>query len=130
MQEAEAAALWDLRAVPFRALDVDQKAHTDTLYEFIAEEVAKIDPQLVTWTEDAEGQRRVEGVDYDRVVPLLLHQTKAFKHEAPLKALEGKHEAAQGPREGEFHFAALDGPTFPCVCGQHGNPYVTDSLLS
>lgn len=66
MQEAEAPALWDLRAVPFRALDVDQKAHADTSYELIAEEVAKIDPRLATWTEDAEGQPR--GNDYETSV--------------------------------------------------------------
>lgn len=102
VQAAEAAAVWDLRPVTFRALNAEAKVDGDTSYGFVAEEVAEIDPRLVFWTEGTEGQRRAEGIDYEQVVALLLRQTKAFKeaheaqikaHEVQIKALEEKVEA-------------------------------------
>ncbi len=34
---------------------------------FIAEEVAEIDPRLVFWGQDEDGEPRMEGVNYDQV---------------------------------------------------------------
>lgn len=66
VQEAEAARVWDLRPVSYRALEAGPGEHK--LYGFIAEEVAKIDPRLVDWGEDAAtGEPRVQGVDYEQV---------------------------------------------------------------
>lgn len=65
VQAAEAARVWDLRPVSYRALEADPGAAKN--YGFIAEEVADIDPRLVFWGKDEEGQQRVEGVNYDQV---------------------------------------------------------------
>lgn len=65
VQAAEAARVWDLRPVSYRALEADAEAHK--AYGFIAEEVAEVDPRLVFWGPDEDGERRVEGVNYDQV---------------------------------------------------------------
>ena len=102
MQAAEAARVWDLRPVTYRATETVEEA--DTFYGFVAEEVAKIDPRLVHWGQDDEGQHHVEGVDYDRVVTLLLHQTRALKeaHDMQIKALKEDYEAQKEAHEKRF----------------------------
>ena len=75
---AESAGIWALRPVSYRGLGAEADA-ANKMYGFIAEEVAEVDPRLCFWSTDAEGRPQVEGVKYDRVVPLLLHQAKALK---------------------------------------------------
>jgi hypothetical protein len=65
VQAADAARVWDLRPVSYRALEANAEEHKS--YGFIAEEVAEIDPRLVFWGQDKDGQPRVEGVNYDQV---------------------------------------------------------------
>lgn len=88
----EAALVWDLRPVSYRhALEAEVKHNR--AYGFVAEEVAAIDPRLALWDDG-----KVEGVDYEQLVPLLLHQIKALKdahetHKAKISALEEKLSA-------------------------------------
>ena len=78
IQASESAHVWDLRPVSYRALEADA-AETKS-YGFIAEEVADVDPRLVFWAEDGgNGTQRVEGVNYDMVIPLLLQEMKAMR---------------------------------------------------
>ena len=56
-----------LRAVSYRSKCEADDPHR-THYGLIAEEVAEVDPNLVTW--DAEG--RPQGVQYERIAMLLL----------------------------------------------------------
>lgn len=58
--------MWNLRPVSYRHA-LEAEVEHDKAYGFVAEEVAAIDPRLVFWGEDAEGQPRVEGVDYEQV---------------------------------------------------------------
>ena len=46
---------------------------------FIAEEVAQIDPRLVSFKEEEDGTLEPEGVQYDRFVPHLLNLVKRQK---------------------------------------------------
>jgi hypothetical protein len=103
VEAPEAARVWDLRPVSFRFLADKDDQHK--LYGFIAEEVAEVDPRLAVWGVDAEGRPQVEGVDYDQVVTLLLHQTKARietyearieTYEARIQTLEEKLDAILG----------------------------------
>ena len=75
VQAAESARVWDLRPVSYRALEADEGEHKS--YGFIAEEVAAVEPRLCFYGQDEAGQPRVEGVNYDMVVPLLLQEMKA-----------------------------------------------------
>lgn len=68
----------DLRPVWFRSLCKDDpKDHS--YYGFIAEEVAEIDPRLVHWGKDEDGNPTPEGVQYDRLVPHLVHLIKDLR---------------------------------------------------
>ena len=95
IQAADSARVWDLRPVAYRAMERAEK--TDTLFGFVAEDVAEVDPRLVHWEQDDDGNSRVESVDYDQVVTLLLHQTKEIKatYEARIKALEERNTTSE-----------------------------------
>lgn len=77
MHSAEAALVWSLRPVTFRAIDAVEGP--DKEYGLVPEEVASVDESLVFWEEDGEGQRRAKEVDYEQVVSLLLHGMRALK---------------------------------------------------
>ena len=72
LSDANADEVWRLRPVWYRS-----KCETDRKdwgwYGLIAEEVAEIDPRLCFWGPDGQ----VEGVMYDRIVPLLLHAQRS-----------------------------------------------------
>ena len=101
LQASESARMWDLRPVSFRPIDVEEGS-PEMMYGFIAEEVEEVDPRLCFYGQDDEGQPRVEGVNYDMVIPLLLQEMKALKAEktelqtlvadmkARIEVLEGK----------------------------------------
>jgi hypothetical protein len=64
------AAVYGVRPVWYRSLsEADNAAWS--WWGFIAEEVAEIDPRLVQWGQDADGNPQPEGVAYDRFVPHL-----------------------------------------------------------
>lgn len=74
----ESARVWDLRPVSYRPINVAGD-DTNTAYGFIAEEVEEMEPRLVFYGQNEEGQERVEGVNYDMVIPLLLQEMKAMR---------------------------------------------------
>jgi hypothetical protein len=88
------AAVYGVRPVWYRSLcEADNPAWG--WWGFIAEEVAEIDPRLVQWGQDADGNPQAEGVAYDRFVPHLCAVVKQQRDmiaalEARIAALEGK----------------------------------------
>lgn len=67
--------IYQLRPVWYRSLcDGDRKDWG--WYGLIAEEVAAVDPRLCFW---GPGGQQVEGVMYDRIVPLLLNEHSALR---------------------------------------------------
>jgi hypothetical protein len=114
IEDEKADAILECRPVWYRSLsqnDIKTEGATKSdwgWYGFIAEEVAEIDPRLVSWaTKDAVSQEdgslksierdpvdyEAEGVRYDNFVPLLLNLIKRQKEqieamEARLTALE------------------------------------------
>jgi hypothetical protein len=88
------AAVYGVRPVWYRSLsEADNPAWG--WWGFIAEEVAEIDPRLVQWGQDAEGNPQPEGVAYDRFVPHLCAVVKQQRDmiaalEARIAALEAK----------------------------------------
>lgn len=96
MNAADSARVWDLRPVTSRS-EQQTEGRADAVYGLVADEVAKIDPQLVHWGEDDQGRPFVEGVDYEQVVSLLLHQTQILKesHEALKEAYETRIQALE-----------------------------------
>lgn len=96
MDAADSARVWDLRPVTSRS-EQQTEGRADAVYGLVADEVAKIDPRLVHWGEDDQGRPFVECVDYEQVLPLLLHQTRALKesHEALEEAYETRIQALE-----------------------------------
>lgn len=83
--EADSEAVFDLRPVRFRyRKEIVGNEKRPLQYGLIAEEVARIYPQLVTY--DAEG--RPTTVRYEALAPLLLNELK--KERARVRALEGE----------------------------------------
>jgi hypothetical protein len=88
------AAVYGVRPVWYRSLcEADNPAWS--WWGFIAEEVAEIDPRLVQWGQDADGNPQAEGVAYDRFVPHLCAVVTEQRDmiaalEARIAALEGK----------------------------------------
>jgi hypothetical protein len=88
------AAVYGVRPVWYRSLcEADNPAWS--WWGFIAEEVAEIDPRLVQWGQDADGNPQAEGVAYDRFVPHLCAVVKQQRDmiaalEARIAALEAK----------------------------------------
>lgn len=66
------ARLYRLRPVKFRYIKADEQGQQLVQFGLIAEEVAKVLPELVY--RDAEG--KVEGVRYDELTPMLLNEMK------------------------------------------------------
>lgn len=67
LDEAYSRNIYELRPVWYRSLCPSDR-HDWGWYGLVAEEVAAVDPRLCFWGTDG----RVEGVMYDRIVPLLL----------------------------------------------------------
>jgi hypothetical protein len=84
----------DLEPVWFRSTaDIDVTAHPDwSYYGFIAEQVAQIDPRLVHWGIDEEGNPQAEGVQYDRLVAHLVSIVK--RQQLQIDALTARLDAA------------------------------------
>jgi hypothetical protein len=61
---------------------------------FIAEEVAEIDPRLCFFGEDENGETQVDGVQYDRFVPLLVNLLQ--RQSQRIEALEAEVAALKG----------------------------------
>lgn len=76
----------DMRPVWYRSTcDEDDPAWS--YYGLIAEEVAALDPRLVHWGPDDEGELQAEGVMYERIVPHLIALAQQQQDEiAALKA--------------------------------------------
>lgn len=79
VQASEFARMWDLRPVSYRPLDEEEGP--EKLYGFIAEEVEEVHPRLCFYGQDDEGQPRVEGVNYDMIIPLMLQEMKLLRAE-------------------------------------------------
>ena len=78
VQPSESGRVWDLRPVSYRGIEEGEGA--SKVYGFIAEEVEAVEPRLCFYGQDEQsGQPRVEGVNYDMVVPLLLQEMKALR---------------------------------------------------
>ena len=80
------------RPVWFRST-CEEDRHDWSHWGFIAEEIAEIDPRLVQWGPDENGNLRAEGVQYDRFVPHLCamiqkQQTQIAELSAKVAALE------------------------------------------
>lgn len=94
LEDSYADAVLNARPVYFNSIASDDTAHPDWSYwGFIAEEVAEIDPRLVHYSEDDDGNLQAEGVQYDRFVPHLINLVKRQKDQiadltARIEALE------------------------------------------
>ena len=106
LEDSYADALLSCRPVWYQSTASDSELHPDWGYwGFIAEEVAEVDPRLVSWktheeTLELDGSKTVEelaepvpeGVQYDRFVPHLLNLIKRQKEQ--IEALEARLTAA------------------------------------
>lgn len=94
LKDSYADAVLNARPVYFNSIASDDTAHPEWSYwGFIAEEVAEIDPRLVHYSEDDDGNLQAEGVQYDRFVPHLINLVKRQKDQiadltARIEALE------------------------------------------
>lgn len=94
LEDSYADAVLNARPVYFNSIASDDTAHPEWSYwGFIAEEVAEIDPRLVRYSEDDDGNLQAEGVQYDRFVPHLINLVKRQKDQiadltARIEALE------------------------------------------
>jgi hypothetical protein len=70
LQQEEVEAFKLLRPITFQS-KVETDDQTKRHYGFIAEEVNQVEPKLVHFTKDDEGNEIPDGVQYDRVVVLL-----------------------------------------------------------
>jgi hypothetical protein len=116
IEDEKADAILECRPVWYRSLsqnDIKTEGATKSdwgWYGFIAEEVAEIDPRLVSWaTKDAVPQEdgslksierdpvdyEAEGVRYDNFVPLLLNLIKRQKEQ--IEAMEARLTALETP---------------------------------
>lgn len=68
---ADAEKVWDMRPVWYRSTCLHDRKDW-SYYGMIAEEVAAIDPRVCFWDENGQ----VEGVMYDRIVPMFLRTQK------------------------------------------------------
>ena len=94
LEDSYADAVLNARPVYFNSIASDDTAHPEWSYwGFIAEEVAEIDPRLVHYSEDDDGNLQAESVQYDRFVPHLINLVKRQKDQiadltARIEALE------------------------------------------
>lgn len=107
LEDSYADALLSCRPVWYQSTASDSELHPDWGYwGFIAEEVAEIDPRLVSWktheeTLELDGSKTVEelaepipeGVQYDRFVPHLLNLIK--RQQQAIETLEAKVAALE-----------------------------------
>lgn len=73
---------------------------TYSFWGFIAEEVEQVDPRLCFYSEDEEGNSRVEGVAYDSFAPILLNVIKRQKEQ--LEELDARFTAQIDGLRGEI----------------------------
>jgi hypothetical protein len=91
-QSYSESAVLNCRPVWFRSTCAEDR-NDWSHWGFIAEEIAEIDPRLVQWGPDENGNLRAEGVQYDRFVPHLCamiqkQQTQIAELSAKVAALE------------------------------------------
>lgn len=80
LEDSYSDAVLNARPVWFNSTATDDTAHPEWGYwGFIAEEIADIDPRLVFYSEDSEGNLQADGVQYDRFVPHLINLVKRQK---------------------------------------------------
>lgn len=85
--DEEANGVLLLRPITYKSIaDADDKE--DRYFGFIAEEVEQIEPKLVQWTIDANGNKIPDGVQYERVVVCLLKLVQDLTKR--VEDLEGK----------------------------------------
>ena len=95
MDDSYADAILETRPVWYNSIASEDQEHPEWGYwGFIAEEVEEVDPRLVAYGKDENGELRADGVQYDRFVPHLVNLVKRQKEaiealEARLAALEG-----------------------------------------
>jgi|TARA_R100000030_G_scaffold9631_1_gene6587 hypothetical protein len=94
IEDSYADAVLNARPVWFNSTASEDTAHPEWGYwGFIAEEIHKIDPRLVFYGEDDDGNLEPEGVQYDRFIPHLVNLIKRQKDQivdltARIEALE------------------------------------------
>lgn len=85
--------IWDLEPVYYKSRapgDDPNKSY----WGFVAEQVAEVDPRLVSWAQSESGERVPEGVQYNRICVLLLEELKrARDHNASLEERVQRLEA-------------------------------------
>jgi hypothetical protein len=91
-QSYSEAAVLTSRPVWFRSTCAEDR-HDWSHWGFIAEEIAEIDPRLVQWGPDENGNLRPEGVQYDRFVPHLCAMIQ--KQQAQIAELSAKVTALE-----------------------------------
>src|SRR5260221_1501688 len=103
--EEQGEKLQQLRAMTFR---YKQAPRGPLQYGLIAEEVAKVYPELVT--RNAKGE--IEGVRYDELAPLLLNEVQWQQHQLSAQAqqlvelkTQNEHGLAQGKEQREQNAA-------------------------
>ena len=80
MEDSYADAILEARPVWYNSTASEDTAHPEWGYwGFIAEEIDLIDPRLVHYGEDANGNLRPDGVQYERFVPHLVNLAKRQK---------------------------------------------------
>lgn len=94
MEDSYADAVLNARPVWFNSTASEDTAHPEWGYwGFIAEEIHEIDPRLVFYGEDDDGNLEPEGVQYDRFIPHLVNLIKRQKQ--AIETLETKVAALE-----------------------------------
>ena len=91
LRDEYADKLLELRPVWYRSLASVDKSEWSH-YGLIAEEVAEIDPRLVHFAENEDGELEPEGVQYDRLVPHLINLVQ--RQQAQIDALTARLDEA------------------------------------
>ena len=89
MDDSYADAILETRPVWYNSIASEDQEHPEWGYwGFIAEEVEEVDPRLVAYGKDENGELRADGVQYDRFVPHLVNLVKRQKE--AIEALEAR----------------------------------------
>ena len=95
MDDSYADAILEARPVWYNSIASEDQEHPEWGYwGFIAEEVEEVDPRLVAYGKDENGELRADGVQYDRFVPHLVNLIKRQKE--AIEALEARVAALEG----------------------------------
>ena len=80
VEESFVSNIYKMRPIWYRSIcERDRKDWSH--FGFVAEEIAEIEPRLVHWDKDEEGNLVAEGVQYDRITVLLVAEMQKMRSE-------------------------------------------------